>query len=179
MGAVARRYAKALFEVAKERDQLNTIEDEIHHLNRLFEENESFLTFLKHPTIDHRTKKEAFKRIFSGRISETMLTFINILIERDREAELDDITAYYVRMANAERGLEDALVRTALPLSEAEKANISEQFTRLINKTIRVHNVVDPSVLGGLSVQIGDRVYDGSIKGKLNRFKHRMLRSKS
>lgn len=175
MGAVAKRYAKALFEVAKERQQLETIEQELALLDQLFEEHPDFLKLLHHPLIEEETKKKQIQTIFADKLSQTMISFLNVLIDSDRENELHDIFDSYVRLANRERGLEDAYVRTVKPLTEEESQRLAEQFGQLTGKTIRIHNRVDPSLIGGVLVRIGDRVYDGSIQGKMNRFKKRVV----
>lgn len=108
-----------------------------------------------------------------------MLNFMNLLIDRHRENELDAILAYYTRLANQERGMEDALVTTVQPLSEEESESLKQHFGKLTDKKIRIQNVVDPSILGGMIVQIGDRLFDGSVAGKLERFKRRVILSKS
>lgn len=175
MGAVAKRYAKALFEVAKERQQLEMIEQELALLDQLFEEHPDFLKLLHHPLIEEETKKKQIQTIFADKLSQTMISFLNVLIDSDRENELHDIFDSYVRLANRERGLEDAYVRTVKPLTEEESQRLAEQFGQLTGKTIRIHNRVDPSLIGGVLVRIGDRVYDGSIQGKMNRFKKRVV----
>ncbi len=175
MGAVAKRYAKALFEVAKDKQQLETVEQELALLDQLFAEHPDFLKLLHHPLIDGDTKKKQIETIFADKLSQTMITFLNVLIDRDRENELHDIFDSYVRLANRERGLEDAYVHTVKPLTDAESKRLAEHFGQLTGKTIRIHNRVDPSLIGGVSVKIGDRIYDGSIQGKMNRFKKRVV----
>ncbi|MDE1399021.1 ATP synthase F1 subunit delta, partial [Bacillus licheniformis] len=73
-------------------------------------------------------------------------------------------------LSNEARGIADATVTTAKPLTEAEVQKIAEQFGQKLNKKLRVTTKVDPSIIGGMIVRIGDRLYDGSIKGKLARF---------
>lgn len=177
--AVAKRYAKALFEVALERDQLDAIEVELQSIHQVLVDHPSFLKLLYHPQIDNKVKKEEFNSIFAGKVSETMITFMNLLIDRNREDALEYISEYYVRLANKERGLEDALVTSLKALTDVEKQGLASHFGQLINKKIRIHNLVDPSILGGVIVKIGDQLFDGSVVGKLNRFKRRVETSKS
>lgn len=176
---VAKRYAKALFQVALERKQLDVIEVELHSIHQLLVDHPSFLKLLYHPQIDNKVKKEEFNIIFSGNISETMVTFMNLLIDRNREDALEYISEYYVQLANKERGLEDAQVTSLQALTDVEKQDLATHFGKLVNKKIRIHNIVDPSILGGVIVKIGDRLFDGSVVGKLNRFKRRVETSKS
>lgn len=103
-----------------------------------------------------------------------MVNFMSLLIDNNREEHIEDILDSFVRFANKERGLEDAYVTSIQPLTDAEKEEIASRFSQIINKKIRIHNVVDPAILGGIIVKIGDRLFDGSVVGKLNRFKRRV-----
>lgn len=178
-GVIAKRYAKALFEIAAEKNQLDQIEEELHALHSVLQDHPEFLQLLHHPQIDKKVKQREFKTIFEGSLSEMMLSFMIILIERGREETLELIIENYTRYANRDRGLADATVTSINPLSEQESTNLENSFSKITNKKIRIQNIVDPSILGGVVVKIGDLLYDGSVKGKLNRFKRRVLTSKS
>lgn len=179
MGAVARRYARALFEVAQKRDQLDLIEQEIHVLDKIFSDHPEFLKFLHHPSVEQETKKEELSVILGEHFSETTLTFLLLLIDRVREGELHAIMEFFDRLANKERGLEDAFVTTSEPLSEKSKEELAEKFGVITTRKVRIHNEIDADILGGVKVQIGDRVYDGSLQGKLNRIKKHMSKTRS
>ncbi|WP_202079631.1 F0F1 ATP synthase subunit delta [Caldalkalibacillus salinus] len=179
MSAVGKRYAKALFEVAKEQDQLSVIEKELHQIDEVLADHPQFFKFLEHPQIEKEQKKEVFSAVFQGQVSKTMLQFMHLLIDRDREEALSEVQEYYVKLANKERGIEDAVVTTTKPLSDEEKQNLTAHFNHIVGREIRVHNVLDASIVGGIVVKIGDRLYDGSVTGKLNRFKRRLVTSKS
>jgi F-type H+-transporting ATPase subunit delta len=179
MSAVAKRYAKALFEVARDQDQLSAMEEELQHVRQIMDTNPELVKFLSHPKVAKEEKVNQLKVIFQDQISTTMIRFLELLIERNREEHLADIVNSYTRFANVERGLEDATVTSIQPLTDEDKQNLAEHFGQLINKKIRIHNEVDPGILGGLIVKIGDRLYDGSVSGKLHRFKRRVETSKS
>lgn len=178
-GAVAKRYAKALFEAAKEKQIITEVERELHDVLAALADNPEFRKFLHHPQIPKEVKKEQFNTIFSEKVSETMIRFMDLLIERDREDALDGIAVLYTKFANAERGLEDAVVTSTKAITDDEKTVLATKFKQLLNKDIRIHNIVDPTILGGMIVKIGDRIYDGSVSGKLHRFKRRVITSKS
>lgn len=174
-----RRYAKALYEIARDQDQLSAIEAELQQVEQVFADNPSFLKFLHHPKIEKHVKKEQITAIFKDFVSPTMLRFLHLLIEQNREDALEAVFEHYVYFANRERGLADAYVTSTKPLSDDEKQGLADHFSKLVNKQIRIHNHVDPSILGGIIVKIGDRLFDGSVAGKLHRFKRRVVTSKS
>lgn len=179
MGAVAKRYAVALFETAKENNLLDQVEAELKAVTDSLAEHPRFVELLNSPRIDQQVKKENFNQIFASNLSQTMINFMNILIDRHREGELNSISEHYTRLANEERGMEDAWVTSVQPLSEEARERLKEQFGELTGKEIRLHNQVDPAILGGIIVQIGDQLFDGSVAGKLARFNRRVRLSKS
>ncbi|MDQ0339417.1 F-type H+-transporting ATPase subunit delta [Caldalkalibacillus uzonensis] len=179
MGAVAKRYAKALFEVAKEKDELDLVKQELQNIQELLNQNPAFVQFLRHPLIEKQAKKEFIGKVFAGQLSQAMTGLLHLLIERDRENELEDIAAYYADLLNKERGVVDAVVTTVSPLSEEQEEQLRQVFGRITNKNVRLHPVVDPGILGGIKVKIGDRIYDGSVQGKLSRFERMIERTKS
>lgn len=173
-GAVAKRYARALFDVAKERGLIDKIEAELNGIVSAINENAELSKILMHPHISAEAKKELVKELFHAHVSAETQNFLDILIENGRESDLAGIASAYVKLANDERGIADAIVTTAKSLSEAEQAELAEKFGKLINKQLRIQTVVDPSILGGVVVKIGDRLYDGSIKSKLEHFAHQL-----
>lgn len=179
MGAVASRYARALFAVARQQKALDQIEEELVQLKQVFEQNPQFLKLLNHPLIEQQVKKDQLKAIFTDQVSPTVINFLNVLVDRNRETELADISSHFSRLANDERGLEDAYVSSAEALDEEQQNHIAKQFSQVTGKQIRLHAKIDTSILGGIKVQIGDRVYDGSLQGRLSRFKRRMVLTKS
>jgi F-type H+-transporting ATPase subunit delta len=171
---VAKRYARALFEVAKERGMIDKIEAELNDIVSAINGNAELNKIMLHPHISAEAKKELAKELFHAHITAETQNFLDILIENGRESDLTGIASAYVKLANEERGIADAIVTTAKPLSEAEQAELAEKFGKLINKQLRIQTVIDPSILGGVVVKIGDRLYDGSIKSKLEHFAHQL-----
>ncbi|GEN34441.1 MULTISPECIES: F0F1 ATP synthase subunit delta [Aneurinibacillus] len=170
MSAVAKRYARALYEVASEQQAIDTTETELTQITDIIKQSDELKMLLTHPKVTAQEKKEMVNDLFAGKVSETTLNFLNLLLERGREDELNDIAKHFVNLSNEERGYADATVITAKPLTEAEVQKVAEQFGQKVNKKLRVKAKVDPSIIGGIIVRIGDRLYDGSIKGKLARF---------
>jgi F-type H+-transporting ATPase subunit delta len=173
-GGVAKRYARALYEVAKERGLIDRIETEVNSVVDAIKQNADLEKLLMHPHISQAAKKELVKDLFQAKLSDETMNFLNVLIENGREADLAVIQYAYVQLANEERGIADAVVTTAKALTEEEQAKIAENFGKVLNKKLRIHTVVDPSILGGVVVKIGDRLYDGSIKRKLEQFAHQL-----
>ncbi|MGD8190350.1 F0F1 ATP synthase subunit delta [Brevibacillus ginsengisoli] len=174
MSGVAKRYARALFEVAKERGLIDQIETELKTFVEAVNQNAELTKILMHPHIDSEAKKGLLKDVFGSQFAVETMNFIGVLIDNGRESNLTEILASYVAVANEERGIADATVTTAKPLTQEEATELADRFGKLLNKTIRIQAVVDPAIMGGVVVKIGDRLYDGSIKSKLEHFAHQL-----
>lgn len=104
---------------------------------------------------------------------------LQLLIERRREEALEAFVKAYVKIANDALGQANATVYTPVKLSEAELNDIAATFGKLTGKQIRVESVIDKSLLGGIQVRIGDRLYDGSLSGKLKRLERTLNQSQA
>jgi len=166
---VAKRYAKALLEVAAERDALVRILDDIRTVQSVIGDNPELLKFLNHPKLDEDAKLDMIRRVFEAGIGQEVYNTLVLLVKRGRAEYIPLVADEFKKIANKAMGIETALVYTPRPLTEQESAKVAEQFARLTGKTVEVESVLDDSLIGGIKVRIGDRIYDGSISGKLNR----------
>ncbi|WP_028543910.1 F0F1 ATP synthase subunit delta [Paenibacillus taiwanensis] len=166
---VAKRYAKALFQLALEQQSVSEREQQLKYVVQAIASSHELELLLTTPNIDVKGKKEVLNSAFQGHVSENVVNTIQLLVERGRINILGDVLASYVHIAGEALGTADAIVTSAVALSESEKQDVAASFGRKVNRTIRVHNVVDPSIIGGIQVRIGDRLFDGSLSGKLDR----------
>ena len=174
---VAKRYARALLNIASEKKLYDQFAQDLSLLNATFELNPDFETLLSHPRIALDAKKDMLKQAFSGKLSEDVLSLILLLVESNRENIIPDLVKEYIAMANDAQNIVDATVYSTFSLSEAELSKLSAEFGKTIGKTIRLKAVLDPSIVGGLLIRIGDRLYDGSVRGKLSRFRQTLVHS--
>lgn len=173
--AVAGRYAVALYNLAKEQNQLDQLEQELKVVEKVVAENPQFLTILKHPKIAKDTKKALVKEVFKD-ASQTVINTILLLIDRKREDLLLEIAEQYFLLANDARGIADAKVFSVRPLTADEEQALSEVFAKKIGKSeLRINNIIDDSLIGGVKLRIGNTIYDGSVKGKLERIERQLL----
>jgi F-type H+-transporting ATPase subunit delta len=164
---VAKRYAKALFEAAADQKIVAEVEKELKLIVGLIEEMPDFKKFLEHPNIDNSNKVKLLTDTLKEQVSDIVFNTVKLIITRGRESILPSLSQYYVSIANEALGKADAIVYSPYELSTKESQEIAEQFGKLTGKKIDIQNVVDESILGGLRVRIGDRLYDGSLSGKL------------
>lgn len=164
---VGKRYAKALFEVAKEQGSITETEQDLASVVQTIQQNSEFSALLEHPNIATITKVNLLKEAFGGKVSEIVLNTLLLAVEKGREAILTSLYTAFVAFVNEELARAQATVYSPFALSDAEKTTIAEKFGKLTNKTISVTNVVKPELLGGIQVRIGDQLFDGSLQGKL------------
>lgn len=164
----AKRYAKALYEVAAESGITEQAIAELKEAVTVLAHPELDLA-LGHPNIDANVKTDLLRRIFEGKVSEAVLNLLLLLVERKRVELIPAVCDEFVRIAGEALGRTEAVVYSPMPLSEQETASIKARFGTVTGKSIQVTNIVDQSLLGGIKVRIGDTLYDGSLSGKLKR----------
>lgn len=177
-GLVAKRYAKALFEVANERKMLDQVEQDLNLIVKIMKDTEGFLTFFRHPKISFDVKKELITSVLQKQISTISQNFLFQLIDNQRIEYAEEILFQYVILANEVRKVVDVEAVTAVELEESDKNSIIQMFSKKMNKTVRLTNVIDPSILGGMIVKMGDRIYDGSLSSQLSMMKKNLLESR-
>ncbi|WP_027087144.1 F0F1 ATP synthase subunit delta [Cohnella panacarvi] len=166
---VAKRYAKALFQLAQEQGLVAEVENKLSLVVATLENDAKIRAFLSAPNIALSAKVAALKSGFDDKASSFVLNTISLLIERGREGEIASVLEAYLQVSGAALGRADAHVTSSTPLTEDEKNKLADKFGKLLGKTVRVTSAVNPDLLGGVTVRIGDTLYDGSLKGKLDR----------
>lgn len=166
---VAKRYAKALYEVAKDKNMVEQVADELNAVVGVFKENPEWYKIIQHPAIDVAAKKQMIEQVFRSSVSEAVYNTLQLIVERKREKLLDSLAGYYAEIVNEALGQATAKVYSPFELSQQELESIASTFSKATKKKIRLEPVIDKSLLGGLKVRIGDVVYDGSLAGKLER----------
>ncbi|MFC0525241.1 F0F1 ATP synthase subunit delta [Pontibacillus salicampi] len=172
---VGKRYATALFQLGQEHNKLEPFEGELRAIREVFRSNKQLMDFLKHPRIELSKKKQLLQEAFKGFSTEVTHT-LNLLMDRHRESVIPTMVDEFIKLNNEARGIAEAEVYSVRTLSQDEEEAIQSVFTKKLNKdTLRIHNVVDPSILGGLKLKIGNRIYDGSVSGKLERMERKLV----
>jgi F-type H+-transporting ATPase subunit delta len=168
---VAGRYAVALFQIAKEQNLINQLEEELRIVNDVFTNDKELLNFLAHPKMTSDAKNTLLANAFAS-LSSSVQNTVMLMVERHRTGEVTAMAQEFIELANEENSVADATVYTVNPLAEA----VSSAFAAKIGKrNLRITNVTDSSILGGIKLQIGNRIYDGTISGKLDRLSKQLL----
>jgi F-type H+-transporting ATPase subunit delta len=169
------RYAKALFSLGKETDQIMSLHKDITSIYTLCGESADFVYFLENPIISTSQKKEIFQKLFKDHISELALRFIILITENNREVEIPGICRNFIDLVRADQGILPASVTTTGKLSRATFEQIRISLAKETGKKIELTEKINPSIIGGMILRIEDLQYDGSIATQLKKIRTAML----
>ncbi len=165
-------YAAAMFEVARAEDALEAVEDELFRVARTFEANEELRSTLTDPAVPIDRRLSILDDLLGGgRASPVTSALVAFVVAAGRGRELPAIIDKLVERAAGERSEVVAEVRTAIPLDDQMRERLGAALSSATGKTVSVKGVVDPSVLGGVVARIGDTVFDGSVRHRLDQLK--------
>lgn len=163
----ATRYATAIFALAKEGNKIDQIGADLDGIRSVLENDAQISRYFIAPIIDRKEKAQVLLETFENRIDETALHTLLLLVQKRRESLLNEIIAVYHRLALAERALAPLIITSARALQHDELSSMVARLSTLYGKQFDVRQEVDPSLIGGVRVLMGDRRLDGSISGRL------------
>lgn len=151
-------------------EKMDALLSEVQTLQQILLENADLLSLLNHPEVSKIEKLDLLKNIFSGRASDEILGFLNIIVEKDRQKDIPKIFEYFVDKAKEYKGIGKVKVVSATELSARQKEKLTKRLLETTKYTsFEVDYQVDPSVLGGLIIRIEDRVLDSSLKTQIEK----------
>ena len=165
----ALRFAEAAFAVAQDMNTMDAWLEALDQASSLYDNHAAGL-FLTSPVEPAEKKQGVLAELLPG-VSTEVQRFLAILAHRDRLELVPEIATQFRRLVNEHRGIAVALVTTAIPIDDRQKAVIASRLGRRLGKTVVLEERVDPSILGGVIAQVGDTVIDGSIRGRLERLR--------
>jgi F-type H+-transporting ATPase subunit delta len=172
---LARRYAKALFALALERNILDKIRSELHGFAAVLEENEEFAHFFRSPENSRASKREAAERVLQDRYSNLFFNFLLLIIQKGRYGIIDEIVRAFDDLYDRHHRRARALAITAVPMDARVAADLRSRLSKSLNIEIEIENRVDPQILGGLVLNVDGKVMNGSIKQQLERLRAEFL----
>jgi F-type H+-transporting ATPase subunit delta len=167
---MARRYAKALVEVAATSGDLETVRQELADFAEILRGHREFRLFVENPSVLRRDKAALFEQVVTmPGFRPLTTTFLRILLEAGRLGALESILRAYVALVDEHLGRVKAVVTTAAPLPAEQQERLRQRLALVAGKQVYLEIQDDPSILGGLITQIGSLVYDGSVRTQLVR----------
>lgn len=175
--AVARRYAKALRALAAAESRLEPVADELATFERLLAGEAGLRDALTQPWVNAATKRAIVTAVAERLgLSPLARNFLALVAQRRRLDLLPDILAAYRALVDEAAGRVRARVRSAVPLSEAQRAAIRERLGRRLGRTVVIETEVDPALLGGFVAEVGSRLLDASLTGRLRALREQLIR---
>jgi F-type H+-transporting ATPase subunit delta len=174
---VATRYAQALVEASKAAGVMVEVAESYATVVQVMRDNPTLPTFLEGPQVAEDEKKELIHSLFDGRVEPILVHFFLLLVDKNRIEHLVDIGEAYAAMAEKERGIARAVVTTAVPLPAGLEEDLSAKLGRLTGARIILDMKIDPLVIAGVKVTVGDSVIDGTVRTHLNLLREHLSRA--
>ena len=175
-GAVARRYAAAIFDIAHKQNTIDRTLEDVQHIAELFS-NRKIAFLLREPKVPAQRKEKAVRQALQGKVQPMSLNLTLLLIQRELVDYAPNIAAAFEQLVRDYRNEAVADVTTATQIDKTQTRTIQQALEERTGKTIIVQPHVDPTILGGVIARVGDQVIDGSIRYRLSLLEQNMLAS--
>ncbi|WP_320815914.1 ATP synthase F1 subunit delta [Flavobacterium sp.] len=160
------RYAKAILDIAKANDNTASVNNDMLSIVAAVKGSDELKGFLLNPTVSGNVKLSALLEVFASVQNETKSLF-QLLLENKRFEILHAIASEYNTLFDELNGIETAIVTTAFPITSDLESKVLAKIKEFSNKNITIQNIVDPSIIGGFVLRIGDKQFNASVASKL------------
>lgn len=175
---IARVYASSLIDIGQEKKILPDIEEEIKFIAGMITENKDFRQFLVSPGITKDAKKDFIEKVFKGKLSDSIVNFLKVLVDNDRQSAIVEIYEALEGFIDDVNNRQRVTIITSVDLDSSLKSKLAAKLKDVFKKEIILKEEIDPSILGGIIIKVGDTVIDGSLAKDLRNIKNNLLNSK-
>jgi F-type H+-transporting ATPase subunit delta len=173
---VARRYAIALADVVISRGEAQDVREELTAWEALMQSNPQLVDVFRHPTIPYEQKRGVLNELIKRtHPRQTTANFLQVLLQNHRLADLSEVNKQFAQELDRRTGFVSAQVTTARPVSTETQETLRARLSELTGSRVRLEFGVDESLIGGVVTRIGSTLYDGSVRGKLQRVRQKMI----
>jgi ATP synthase F1 delta subunit len=176
MEEIASVYARSLFEVAKEQDKLDKIHDELGEFADALNDSRELQVFLFSPYFSTKEKSEGLDKAISG-ADETFINFLGLLNEKHRMPVVFRVRAEFDKLWEDENRLLPVTITSAVELPKSTVKQVGDRIAEQTDRKVDLSATVDPDILGGLIVRVGNSVLDASIRNRLENFRKQVARA--
>lgn len=166
---IGKRYGTALFEVAREHQELDRMEEDIRLVLRTIKENPGFIEILLLPSVLLEKKKDLMKEALAGKINQDLMSLLLLTVDKARQAQLEKILEYALQAVQEEKGVLTAYVTSAAELTAEEKEALKVKLSKQTGKQIELDCRIDAALIGGMIIRVKDRLVDHTIRGELHK----------
>ena len=172
---IARNYAEALVVLARKANDLDGWGRLLDGVASAMRENATLRLFLESPRVDVKTKNLVIEKAFQGKLPVPFVRFLQAVVKRGRQMSIPQIAVEYGALVDSAVGRVHAAVTVSRATDDAERDRIAASLSTMLGKAVVPHVTVDPAILGGLIVKVGDTVMDGSVRRRLATLRQRMM----
>ncbi len=173
---IAQRYGQGLFELALENQSVKEKKEQIESLLSVLEEHEEVELFLRAVKVTKQEKKTFIEDVFSDVVDHDVVSLIKILIDKGRIYYFKDVLKEYITLAEENLGITHATVHSARKLSDEDIQKIKEAIEKKTKKSVVLANKIDPDLIAGIKVTVGNNVTDMTVKNKIAKMKEALLK---
>lgn len=166
-GTAEKIYSEAVFELAKEDNSADKIKEELDALSKIFTDNPELSKLLSAPTVGFEEKLDVLKKVFGGRISDTSYNLLCVTTEKGRASLIPAIAEDYRNRWYEMKNIAEVKVTTSKPLTDALRSKLKAKLETVYKKTVVLTENIDESLMGGIVINYGNTMLDGSVKTKL------------
>jgi F-type H+-transporting ATPase subunit delta len=175
LSRVAKRYAKALFQVAIEQNVLDNVKTDFEQVKSLLVESDEFKNFLENPLISEFEKSKVITALFKNKFSDLTYDFLQLLTKKKRSSILPDAAEEFNQLLLEHRNFVKGDLISAVDLSDEQTSKIKSNIEEATGKSVILKQHLDPKIIGGFIVKIEDIIIDNSIRFQLNKLRERLV----
>lgn len=161
------RYAKSILELAEERKEVEKVREDFELIEKVCSSNPDFVNMLKSPIISASKKEAILGEVFKGKFSPITENLVQIIVRKRREKYLRDIAVRFLALYDLSHNITRGVLVSATPLSDAQKKAIVSLVEKELTTKFELTEQVDPELIGGFKLRVGDKLFDGSIAARL------------
>lgn len=169
------RYAKSILELAEERKEVEKVREDFQLIASVCKANPDFVLMLKSPLINAGKKQTIINEIFAGKLSPITANLVEIVVRKHREGYLNDIALRFLALYDRSHQITRGVLTSAAPISKDQLEKIRSIVESELKTTFKLEQKVDPELIGGFTLHVGDKLFDGSIATRLRELKQEFL----
>lgn len=171
------RYAKALFELAKEKDQLSRLKTDMELVLSVAQSSPEFVLLLESPVIKSSKKTKIIDQIFSSHLNPLSMRFLELIVTNKREIHIPGMCRNFLALIRNEQGIRTAVLTSAIPMKEEAVSQLRSILEHEFHASLEMTEKVNPELLGGFVLRVDDQQYDASTATRLKKVKESLLRT--
>lgn len=174
---IASRYSKALLSLAEENQIIEQAYESMKIVADVFKNNKELKVILNTPIVRETKKIKIIEEVFKGKINDLILKYLVIITKKKRSVLIEPIALEYQRLHKDKLNIQTVIVTTASGIDKEIENKVLQVAKKITNKNIEFQNEIDPSIIGGFILKIGDYLYDASVKRSLKNMKEQLYHS--